>query len=114
MKKFLNNFFRKKDSSNDEGISIFKTNLDMGKEDLKNKEKEEVKKKYQHKLKFDDSEYLFDDLPSEAKKLIMGLKSADSQTKIYKDKLKLINISKNKMIKDLKKIVNNLKPIQNR
>ncbi len=114
MKKILNNFFRKKDISNDEVISDFKTKQDMEKKGVKAKDKEKIEEKSQKKLIFGDSEYLFDELPSEAKKLIMGLKTADSQTKIYEDKIKLITISKNKMTRDLKNILDNLELIQKR
>jgi len=69
--------------------------------------------KNQKKLKFDDSEYLVDSLPDEAKQLITGLRTADSQTKMYEDTLKLIVISKRKMVEDLKKILDNIEPIQN-
>ena len=43
----------------------------------------------------------------------MGLRTADAQTKMYEDTLKLISISKRKMIDDLKKILENVDPIQN-
>ena len=112
MKRILNNFFRKKDISKDEAISNLKLKQDMEKEDVKAQEKKKVEEKSQQKLIFGDSEYLFDKLPSDAKKLIMGLKTADSQTKIYEDTIKLINISKNKMITDLKNILDNLDLIQ--
>ena len=69
--------------------------------------------KNQKKLKFDDSEYFVDSLPDEAKQLITGLRTADSQTKMYEDTLKLIAISKRKMVEDLKKILDNIEPIQN-
>tara|TARA_Y100001978_G_scaffold160176_1_gene146226 strand:+ start:168 stop:392 length:225 start_codon:yes stop_codon:yes gene_type:complete len=65
----------------------------------------------QKKLKFDDSEYLVDNLPDEAKQLITGLRTADSQIRMYEDTLKLISISKKKMIDDLKKILDNIEPI---
>mgnify|MGYP001223541138 CR=1 FL=1 len=67
----------------------------------------------QKKLKFDDSEYLVDNLPDEAKQLITGLRTADAQIRMYEDTLKLISISKRKMIDDLKKILENIEPIQN-
>ena len=67
----------------------------------------------QKKLKFNDSEYLVDTLPDEAKQLITGLRTADSQTKMYEDTLKLIAISKRKMVEDLKKILDNIEPIKN-
>ena len=67
----------------------------------------------QKKLKFDDSEYLVDSLPDQAKQLINGLRTADAQTKMYEDTLKLIAISKGKMVKDLKTILDNVEPIKN-
>ena len=67
----------------------------------------------QKKLKFDDSEYLVDSLPDEAKQLITGLRTADAQTKMYEDTLKLIAVSKRKMVEDLKKILDNIEPIKN-
>ena len=65
------------------------------------------------KLKFDNSEYFLDDLPEEAKQLVMGLRTADAQTKMYEDTLKLIAVGKNKMIEDLKIILDKLQPIEN-
>ena len=74
---------------------------------------EQNKKENQRKLKFDNSEYLFDDLPDEAKQLVMGLRTADAQTKMYEDTLKLIAFSKKKMVEDLKVILNKIQPIEN-
>ena len=65
------------------------------------------------KLKFNDSEYFLDDLPKEAKQLLMGLRTADAQTKMYEDTLKLIAVGKNKMVQDLKMILDKIEPIQN-
>ena len=65
------------------------------------------------KLKFDDSEYFLDDLPKEAKQLVMGLRTADAQTKMYEDTLKLIAVGKNKLIEDLKIILDKVQPIEN-
>ena len=74
---------------------------------------ENVSEQSQRKLKFDDSEYLFDSLPDEAKQLITGLRTADAQIKMYEDTLKLIAISKKKMVEDLKKILTNIEPLIN-
>ena len=74
---------------------------------------EQIDKKSQQKLKFDNSEYLLDDLPKEAKQLVMGLRTADAQTKMYEDTLKLIAVGKNKMITDLKMILDKIEPISN-
>ena len=65
------------------------------------------------KLKFNDSEYFLDDLPKEANQLVMGLRTADAQTKMYEDTLKLIAVGKNKMVQDLKMILDKIEPIQN-
>ena len=65
------------------------------------------------KLKFDDSEYFIDDLPKEGKQLVMGLRTADAQAKMYEDTLKLIAVGKNKMAEDLKMILDKIEPIKN-
>ena len=65
-----------------------------------------------NKVKIDEDEYFLDMLPEEAKALITGLKTADLQTNMYQDTLKLIQISKSKMIEDLKKILENIEPIK--
>ena len=74
---------------------------------------EQIDSKSQQKLKFDNSEYLLDDLPKEAKQLVMGLRTADAQIKMYEDTLKLIAVGKNKMVADLKMILDNIEPISN-
>ena len=63
------------------------------------------------KLKIDDKEYLIESLPDEAKKLIAGLKTSDLQTNMFQDTLKLIAISKTKMLEDLKIILKDIEPI---
>ena len=74
---------------------------------------EQIDDKSKQKLKFDNSEYFLDDLPKEAKQLVMGLRTADAQTKMYEDTLKLIAVGKNKMVADLKMILDNIEPISN-
>ena len=74
---------------------------------------EQIDDKNKQKLKFDNSEYLLDDLPKEAKQLVMGLRTADAQTKMYEDTIKLIAVGKNKMITDLKVILDKIEPIDN-
>ena len=69
--------------------------------------------KNKQKLKFDNSEYFLDDLPEEAKQLVMGLRTADAQTKMYEDTLKLIAVGKNKMVEELKVILDKIQPIEN-
>ena len=74
---------------------------------------EKIEKKSKQKLKFDDSEYFLDDLPKEAKQLVIGLRTADAQTKMYEDTLKLIALGKNKMVEDLKIILDKIDPLDN-
>ena len=74
---------------------------------------EQIEDKSKQKLKFDNSEYILDDLPKEAKQLVMGLRTADAQTKMYEDTLKLIAVGKNKMVADLKMILDKIEPISN-
>ena len=63
------------------------------------------------KLKIDDKEYLIESLPDEAKQLIAGLRTSDAQTNMFKDTLRLIAISKTKMVEDLKIILKDIEPI---
>ena len=74
---------------------------------------EKIENKSKQKLKFDDSEYFLDELPKEAKQLVIGLRTADAQTKMYEDTLKLIALGKNKMVGDLKIILDKIEPIKN-
>ena len=72
---------------------------------------ENVNEQNQRKLKFDNSEYLIESLPDEARQLITGLRAADAQTKMYEDTLKLIAVGKRKMVDDLKNILSDIEPI---
>ena len=74
---------------------------------------EKIDETKKQKLKFDDSEYFLDDLPKEARQLVIGLRTADAQTKMYEDTLKLIALGKNKMVQDLKIILDKIEPIKN-
>ena len=65
-----------------------------------------------NKIKIDNSEYYFDSLPDEAKKLVAGLRTADTQLRMHEDTLRLISIGKAKMIEDLKKILEQIEPIK--
>ena len=74
---------------------------------------EKVEKNSKQKLKFYDSEYFLYDPPKDAKPLVIGLRTADAQTKMYEDTLKLIALGKNKMVEDLKIILDKIDPIDN-
>ena len=57
------------------------------------------------KLNFENSQYLIETLPDEAKRLVNALRTADVQSKMYKDTLDLISISKTKIIDELRIIL---------
>ena len=63
------------------------------------------------KLKFDNNEYNFDDLPESAKSLLTGLQTVDLQLKMYNDTINLLKISKNSMLNDMKNILKDISPI---
>ena len=63
------------------------------------------------KLKFDDNEYNFDELPDDAKTLINGLQTVDLQLKMYGDTINLLKVSKNSMLNDMKNILKDIRPI---
>ena len=63
------------------------------------------------KLKFDNNEYNFDDLPKSAKSLLTGLQTVDLQLKMYSDTIKLLKVSKNSMLNDMKSILKDISPI---
>ena len=64
-----------------------------------------------NKLKIDEKEYLIETLPEKTKQILAGLRTADVQTNIYRDTLRLIEISKTKMIEDLKVELKDVEPI---
>ena len=63
------------------------------------------------KLKFNDKEYNFDDLPENAKSLLKGLQTVELQLKMYGDTISLLKVSKNSMLNDMKNILKNIQPI---
>ena len=63
------------------------------------------------KLKFDEKEYNFDDLPENAKSLLTGLQTVDLQLKMYSDTINLLKISKNSMLNDMKSMLKDISPI---
>ena len=67
--------------------------------------------KPERKLKFEGSEYYIDSLPEPVKQLVAGINTADLQTKMYQDTLKLIAVGKSKLVEELKKGLLNIDPI---
>ena len=64
-----------------------------------------------NKLKIDEKEYLIETLPEKTKQILAGLRTADIQTNMYRDTLRLIEISRKKMIEDLKVDLKDVEPI---
>ena len=64
-----------------------------------------------NKLKIDEKEYLIETLPEKTKQILAGLRTADIQRNMYRDTLRLIEISKTKMIEDLKVELKDVEPI---
>ena len=79
--------------------------IDSSKKNLANQENK-IKK-----LKFDNNEYNFDDLPENAKSLLNGLQTVDLQLKMYGDTINLLKVSKNSMLNDMKNILKDIQPI---
>ena len=79
--------------------------IDSSKKNLANQENK-IKK-----LKFDNNEYSFDDLPENAKSLLNGLQTVDLQLKMYGDTINLLKVSKNSMLNDMKNILKDIQPI---
>ena len=72
---------------------------------------ETPKTENKQKLNFENSQYLIESLPDEAKRLVNALRTADVQMKMYKDTLDLISISKTKMIDELRVILKKVESI---
>ena len=54
-------------------------------------------------LTFDGKKYIMEDLSDEIKDVIKSLQVADAQLKMHEDTLKLLSISKNSLVNDLRK-----------
>ena len=63
------------------------------------------------KLKYNDKEYNFDDLPENGKSLLKGLQTVELQLKMYGDTISLLKVSKNSMLNDMKNILKDIQPI---
>ena len=54
-------------------------------------------------LTFDGNKYIMEDLSEEIKEIIKRLQIADAQLRMHEDTLKLLSISKNSLVNDLRK-----------
>ena len=53
-------------------------------------------------LTFEGKKYMINDLPKDTKEIIRGLQIAENQLKMYEDTLKLLSISRNTLINQLR------------
>ena len=53
-------------------------------------------------LTFEGKKYMINDLPNDAKEIIKALQISETQLKMYEDTLKLLSISRNTLVRQLK------------
>jgi len=59
-------------------------------------------------LTFEGKKYFIDELPNEIKESIKILKIADTQLKMHQDTLKLLSISRNSLVNQLREKLKNI------
>ena len=64
-------------------------------------------------LDFDGKEYDINSLPDEVKDLLKGLQIADTQIRMHKDTLRLLDLGKNSLGAQLKQKLKNISPVKN-
>ena len=64
-------------------------------------------------LDFDGKKYDINSLPDEVKELIKGLQVADTQIRIHKDTLKLLDLGRKSLGAQLKQKLENIFPVEN-
>ena len=64
-------------------------------------------------LDFDGKKYDINLLPTDVKDLIKGLKVADTQIRMHKDTLRLLDLGKNSLGAQLKQKLENISPVEN-
>tara|TARA_A100000164_G_scaffold303894_1_gene279709 strand:- start:121 stop:372 length:252 start_codon:yes stop_codon:yes gene_type:complete len=64
-------------------------------------------------LDFDDKKYDINSLPEEVKDLLKGLQIADTQIRMHKDTLRLLELGKNSLGAQLKQKLKNITPVEN-
>ena len=64
-------------------------------------------------LDFDGKKYDINLLPPEVKDLLKGLKVADTQIRMHKDTLRLLDLGKNSLGAQLKQKLENISPLEN-
>ena len=64
-------------------------------------------------LDFDGKKYNIESLPEEIKEILKGLQVADTQIRMHRDTLKLLELGKNSLGIQLKQKIENIQPIEN-
>ena len=64
-------------------------------------------------LDFDGKKYDINSLPDEVKEILKGLQVADTQIRMHKDTLRLLEISRNSLGGQLKQKLETISPLEN-
>ena len=64
-------------------------------------------------LDFDGKKYDINSLPEEIKDLLKGLQVADTQIRMHKDTLRLLDLGRNSLGSQLKQKLENISPVEN-
>ena len=64
-------------------------------------------------LDFDGKKYDINSLPDDVKELLKGLQVADTQIRMHKDTLRLLDLGKNSLGAQLKQKLENISPVEN-
>ena len=64
-------------------------------------------------LDFDGKKYDINLLPDEVKDLLKGLQIADTQIRMHKDTLRLLDLGRNKLGSQLKEKLKSISPVEN-
>ena len=64
-------------------------------------------------LDFDGKKYDINSLPEEVKDLLKGLQIADTQIRMHKDTLRLLDLGRNSLAAELKQKLGNIFPVEN-
>ena len=64
-------------------------------------------------LDFDGKKYDINSLPDEVKDLLKGLQVADTQIRMHKDTLRLLDLGRNSLGAQLKQKLENIFPVEN-
>ena len=64
-------------------------------------------------LNFDGKKYDINLLPEEVKDLVKGLQIADTQIRMHKDTLRLLDLGRNSLGAQLKQKLKNISPVKN-